>query len=738
MPTLTELAAESGGVVTSIAGTELLPIEKAGTKTVTPDVLGEYFGSNFSRPIRQVATAASMAAVTDFADQEIFRLLGYYSYTDGGGGLCQFVSGSSATVDNGFVFSAVGGRIFRLDRGIVNIRHFGAVGDGVTDDTDAINTAFEAITTAGNGYQTPRGGAVYFPSGTYYVSEALVLPNSVEVFGDSMESTFVVNHGATNDIFSYNAGAATGITKQVMIRDLSISQAVVHTAGAAILATTSDSSYGISVRRVRIFGTYNGVVCNEVILGNFSHINVSTCGNHGFLFTGAVNAACWESCYTANCGVDGFNVRGVGLSFRSCASDSNGRYGFNLIQCVGVQLDGCSAENNTTAGLLATSCSTSTIQIYTVSRQTVPQSADGIVIDGGGQITLESCQVAKGTGSPTGYSFRASNASGSYPNGLWVRNYNADAYGSGTFSDITKFYILNEQGNIWFGKTLTAPSIWIQPSTDSTQAVYLLNSGGGVLWAWDTTHGWFGMGANPPTVNLDIQGSGSDKRADVKLSSRVHNLRITVSNLPVDGDTLTVGATTATWRDTVSDPTHEFQIGSDVAESATNLYDAIHTNFLLYPSVQADITQDSNTVILANATYSVTFSASGSWSTLVNDSTGARLFLDGPYGGGNQLRVSSAGMSSSNFTIYDETATESLASFTRSMTQLFAEGSAVLNVSASSIAPQVPLLLPSMTKAERDLLTPTSGTMIYQNDNTPGVRWYDNGAWVKPTTTADP
>lgn len=47
----------------------------------------------------------------------------------------------------------------------VNVKYFGAVGDGVTDDTDAIQDAFESVKTS--------GGTVYIPAGTYLINTYL-------------------------------------------------------------------------------------------------------------------------------------------------------------------------------------------------------------------------------------------------------------------------------------------------------------------------------------------------------------------------------------------------------------------------------------------------------------------------------------------------------------------------------------------------------------------------------------
>ena len=60
---------------------------------------------------------------------------------------------------------------------------FGAKGDGVTDDTEAIQTALE--------YVQDNGGQLYFPAGTYLVSSTLYAKNkvrSLNVFGCGMDT----------------------------------------------------------------------------------------------------------------------------------------------------------------------------------------------------------------------------------------------------------------------------------------------------------------------------------------------------------------------------------------------------------------------------------------------------------------------------------------------------------------------------------------------------------------------
>ena len=52
---------------------------------------------------------------------------------------------------------------------VVNVKDFGAVGDGVADDTDAIQAAINSI---------PNGGAVYLNKGTYLISSTINIPFS--------------------------------------------------------------------------------------------------------------------------------------------------------------------------------------------------------------------------------------------------------------------------------------------------------------------------------------------------------------------------------------------------------------------------------------------------------------------------------------------------------------------------------------------------------------------------------
>jgi hypothetical protein len=62
--------------------------------------------------------------------------------------------------------------------GVLNVKDFGAKGDGVTDDTAAINRAIAASTPAANtGNYWGQAKIVYFPSGRYVISAPLIKNN---------------------------------------------------------------------------------------------------------------------------------------------------------------------------------------------------------------------------------------------------------------------------------------------------------------------------------------------------------------------------------------------------------------------------------------------------------------------------------------------------------------------------------------------------------------------------------
>lgn len=96
-------------------------------------------------------------------------LKGYYSSSDGGGGMFYWDPGSTLEDDGGLVIApdnVDAGRYVRIcESDYRNVKWFGAVGGGSSDDTEAIKNAIASLPAS--------GGTVLFPGGTYCISDTL-------------------------------------------------------------------------------------------------------------------------------------------------------------------------------------------------------------------------------------------------------------------------------------------------------------------------------------------------------------------------------------------------------------------------------------------------------------------------------------------------------------------------------------------------------------------------------------
>ena len=86
-----------------------------------------------------------------------------------------------------------------------NIRDFGATGDGVTDDTEAINRALYQLYCVETNTQVRR--SLYFPAGTYRIIESLVIPSYAKLIGEGADCT-IIYLDTTADISTLSAYVA--------------------------------------------------------------------------------------------------------------------------------------------------------------------------------------------------------------------------------------------------------------------------------------------------------------------------------------------------------------------------------------------------------------------------------------------------------------------------------------------------------------------------------------------------
>lgn len=120
---------------------------------------------------------------------------GYYAPGDGGGGQFYGVSGaaSGTYVDNGgTIIVPTGGNgssaWLRNYSGAINVKWFGVKGDNLTDDTTRLIAVFSAASNA----------SVFFPAGTYLLSNNLGISTQTYVFGAGKGKTIINQINPTN------------------------------------------------------------------------------------------------------------------------------------------------------------------------------------------------------------------------------------------------------------------------------------------------------------------------------------------------------------------------------------------------------------------------------------------------------------------------------------------------------------------------------------------------------------
>ena len=85
------------------------------------------------------------------------------------------------------------------------VKDFGATGDGVTDDTDAINRALFQLYCRQSNTQIRR--KLFFPAGTYKISDTLLIPPYATLYGEGPENSIISFEVETwSSTVGYDAG----------------------------------------------------------------------------------------------------------------------------------------------------------------------------------------------------------------------------------------------------------------------------------------------------------------------------------------------------------------------------------------------------------------------------------------------------------------------------------------------------------------------------------------------------
>ncbi len=267
---------------------------------------------------------------------------------------------------------------------MMDVKLFGARGDGVSDDTSAINAAIAAAST---------GGTVFFPNGTYVISGSLIInTDNIRLLG--------VGYGSL--IKAAPAFPATGIP-MIWVKGSGgsnyrygpvVEQLYIDGGGVAgVMGIQLDSTYHAQIQHCWIryctgiglylngtsnaYGAYTNVTSTQITDGG-SGKGITTNNHEHCIFTGCVFA--W---YNLPGGI-GAQSNSSNMVFQACKFDVND-ISLDLEFCTANVVQGCDFDRGRTNHLVLNGAQqTRVMGCQFSSRDGGAAGADMVAVNGGG------------------------------------------------------------------------------------------------------------------------------------------------------------------------------------------------------------------------------------------------------------------------------------------------------------------------------------------------------------------
>jgi len=300
-------------------------------------------------------------------------------------------------------------------RETVSVKDFGAVGDGVTDDTAAIQAAIDAC---------PQGGKVNVPNGTYAISDEIIIDKAITIEGDG-PGKWIDSLGGS--IIKQTDNTKNAFTLRASLAQYAFSQYGLNNVNFQDLAIEGPSGYPAAVDYAP-----RGIGCDTTVNGGDYHIRECTFTNLQVRFFD-VGIELVGICYLNDFygGVISFCTDGFVL-LKGSASDRGGQTRF-FGTSIGLITDTCLSWNTDTdsGDLSLFGC-------------TLSDAKKGLVANEDASLTISGCSFENLTDSGDGA-------------GIYIEIKGANPASDSAKTIIGNKFLLNDS-DIWLEKTTSTGS----------------------------------------------------------------------------------------------------------------------------------------------------------------------------------------------------------------------------------------------------------------------------------------
>lgn len=236
-------------------------------------------------------------------------------------------------------------RIITLEKkctGIITPQMYGAVGDGITDDTTAFINALNDI---------PEGYRLSVPAGTYVIRQPIIIDKQIAIVGCTSQDDTQNDIPLTGSILKYTGSESAFVTIKndgVILKNVSIvgnDASKASTTGVLITGDFGNVIWNIKLVNVLVKSFNNGISASGLLVSSFDNVIVNNC-SFGFYFDNhnEINTSItFKTCWALRCSY-GYYLHNVTYStLISCACDGV-NYGYEMVDSVCVTLVSCGCE----------------------------------------------------------------------------------------------------------------------------------------------------------------------------------------------------------------------------------------------------------------------------------------------------------------------------------------------------------------------------------------------------------